>query len=486
MGRALCRWSQEVVLVRGPRWNARRGADRALARGPPADPATAARQYLTQNRDLFGLDDTSVAAMDLLLVRPIGAGSVVLLRQRYGDLPAGHDGLVAVLVNGGTVVRVTSSLSRDTRTPEPATLTPAEARRAALRDAGLDADRAGPFDVRKVAVPTPSDGPRAAYAVTLISPDATDPAAYTTHVDARTGGVLVREDLVDFDTDNPDWAVFPATPPAGPVIGDPRTRWCFSPAPRCTRTVRDPVSGQPWDVDLSTGAPTFTSAGNSASHVVLWGACSPPVPATSSPTRDYTYPFTDHWSPARCNPAGFLSAQRNDADAAVTNLFAMHNRMHDWAYHLGFTEDTWNLQLVNLGAGGLGGDAEQGRAPANALGGSRNHAHQGTPRDRLPPTTNMVLWQPVAGSAYPPCVDGDYDMTVAGHEYTHPITNRLIAGPDTGITFFQGGSMGEGGSDLVAAEYLAEYGYRAPGDTPFVTGGDGTRHTPTPAPGSAG
>ena len=111
----------------------------------------------------------------------------------------------------------------------------------------------------------------------------------------------------------------------------------------------------------------------------------------------------------------------------------MHNRMHDWAYHLGFTEATWNLQVVNLGPDGLGGDAEQGRAQAGALGGSRNNANQGTPRDGLPPTTNMFLWQPVAGAAYPPCVDGDYDMTVIGHEYTHAITNRMIAGPDTGI-----------------------------------------------------
>src|SRR5439155_454324 len=140
--------------------------------------------------------------------------------------------------------------------------------------------------------------------------------------------------------------------------------------------------------------------------------------------------------------------------------------------------DPGNLKMVNVGGGaGLGGDAEQGRAQANALGGSRNNANQGTPRDGLPPTTNMFLWQPVAGAAYPPCVDGDYDMTVMGHEYTHAITNRMIAGPDTGITSFQGGSMGEAWSDLTAAEYLAEYGYRAPGDTPFVTGAYVTGNT---------
>ncbi|WP_433223070.1 M36 family metallopeptidase [Dactylosporangium sp. CS-047395] len=441
----------------------------ALTAGLAADPETAARQFLVQNQALFGLDEPSVAAMDAVLVRPMGKASVVLLRQRFGGLRAGHDGLVSVLVSGGTVVRVTSSLSRDTRAPQPATIPPANAITVAVRDAGLTAAQVGSVDVDTVAVPTPSDGPRAAYAVTLNGTDANRPVAFTTYVDARTGGVLVREDLVDFDSDNPRWAVFPATP-TNTVGLDSRQRWCFSPMPACVRTVRDPNSGQAWDVDLTTGQPTFTSSGNAANNVVLWGAGTTPTPATAKPDRNYVYPFTDQWRAARCNPAGFTSAQRNDADAAVTNLFAMHNRMHDWAYNLGFTESAWNMQVVNLGPDGLGGDAEQGRAQANALGGSRNNANQGTGRDGLPPTTNMFLWQPVAGAAYPPCVDGDYDMTVIGHEYTHAITNRMIAGPDTGIGSFQGGSMGEAWGDLLAGEYLYENNLRAQGDTPFVTG----------------
>jgi hypothetical protein len=246
--------------------------------------------------------------------------------------------------------------------------------------------------------------------------------------------------------------------------------WCLAPAPGCAKTVKDPVSGQAWDVDLATGTPTLTSTGNSANDVVRWGGTSVPVNATPSPDREYTYPFTDQWHAARCDPAGFVSAQRNDADAAVTNLFAMHNSMHDFAYRLGFTEATWDLQAVNLGTAGKGGDAEQGRAQSSALTGSRNNANQGTPADGLPPTSNMFLWQPQAGVVYPPCVDGDYDMTVVGHEYTHAITNRMIAGPDSGIGSFQGGSMGEAWSDLVAIEYLAENNLRAPGATPFVVG----------------
>jgi hypothetical protein len=440
-----------------------------LATGLAADPEAAARQFLTQNQALFGIDEKSVATMDLVLIRPIGKASVVLLRQRFGGLPAGHDGLVSVLVNGGTVIRVTSSLSRDTRAPQPATVSSAKAVDIAIRDAGLTSAQVAQVDVDQVAVPTPADGPRAAYAVTLTGSNLTAPVAFTTYVDARTGGVLVREDLVDFDSDNPTWAVFPANPTN--VVGlDSRVRWCFSPMPGCVRTVRDPNSGQAWDVNLSTGQPTFTSSGNAANNLVQWGGGTPAVPATPKPDRNYVYPFTDQWRAARCNPTTFTSAQRNDADAAVSNLFAMHNRMHDWAFNLGFTESAWNMQLVNLGPDGLGGDPEQGRAQSNALGGSRNNANQGTPRDGLPPTTNMFLWQPVAGAAYPPCVDGDYDMTVVGHEYTHAITNRMIAGPDSGIGSFQGGSMGEAWSDLLAGEYLFENNIRAQGDTPFVTG----------------
>jgi hypothetical protein len=401
-----------------------------------------------------------------------------LLRQRFGDLPAGRDGLVTVLVQSGRVLRVTSSLSRDTSAPAPVTLSRDDAVAAALTDGGLSLSQVGTLQVDLVAMPMPAGAPHAVYAITLISTDAADPTAYTTYVDARDGSVLVRDDLVNFDSDNPTRAVFPATaPPTIPAGSDPRVHWCLTPAPGCVRTVSDPNSGQAWDIDLASGTPTFTSSGNSANDVVLWGGGAPPTPATASPDRNYTYSFTDQWQQARCNPDAFASAQRNDADAAVTNLFAMHNRMHDWAFRLGFTEAAWNLQAVNLSAAGLGGDAEQGRAQAGAISGSRNNANQGTPRDGLQPTTNMFLWQPVAGAAYPPCVDGDYDMTVIGHEYTHAITNRMIAGPNAGIAGFQGGSMGEAWGDLTAAEYLAEYNFHAPGDSPFVTGGYVTGNT---------
>ena len=444
-------------------------AGKPLATGLAADPEAAARQYLTRNLDLFGMDTKAVANLQLIQVSKIGTGSVVLLRQQFGSLPAGRDGLVAIAVRGGSVFRVTSSLSRNTSAPAPATVTPDGAMTITLRDAGLKAENLTGSDIRTVAVPTPANGPRTAYEVTVMSNQGSVPVAQTSYVDAVSGATLIREDLVDFDADNPRWAVYPATPPAAAGV-DQRVIWCADAATGCAKAQRDAASGQPWDVDLTTNAPTLTTIGNSANDVLSLGNGSPLTNATASPTRDYTYPFTDQWHVARCNPDTFTSAQRADADAAIANLFAMHNAMHDFSYNLGFTEASWNLQAVNVNAGGLGGDSEQGRAQQGALSGNRNNANQGTPRDGLPPTTNMFLWQPQAGAAYPPCVDGDFDMTVIGHEYTHAITNRMIAGPDAGIAGFQGGSMGESWGDLDAGEYLFENGFRAPGNTPWVTG----------------
>lgn len=461
------------------RWNplgtphALTATDGPLADGLDSDPETAARQYLAANRDLFGLDAEAVTGLERLLVRQIGAGAVVTLRQRFGDLPAGVDGLVSIAVRDGAVVNVSSSLSRHTGAPGPVTISAEQAYATALADAGLSADQVTRHETRQVAVPMPGGPARAAWEVTLISADSAHPTAFTTFVDGEHRTVLVREDLVDFDSDNPHWAVFPATPPSRVKPGreDSRVLWCLSRERGCERTVRDPVSGQAWDVDLATGEPTYTSRGNAANTVVSWGAGSPVVPAPTSETRDYVYPFSDPWRTSRCDPAVFTSPGRNDADAAIANLFAMHNRMHDWTYHLGFTESSWNLQAVNLSGQGLGGDAEQGRAQQGALSGNRNNANQGTPRDGLPPTTNMYLWQPAAGGPYPPCVDGDYDMTVIGHEYMHAVTNRMIAGPDSGISGHQGGAMGESWGDLMGAEYLFQHNLRAPGETPFITGG---------------
>ena len=163
---------------------------------------------------------------------------------------------------------------------------------------------------------------------------------------------------------------------------------------------------------------------------------------------------------------------------AVTNLFVAHNRMHDFSYFLGFTEDNWNSQHHNFGLteawrqnDPVLGSAQAGGAIPTALAfalGARNNANMSTLPEGASSVTNMFLWQPQAGSFYPPCADGDYDMSIIGHEYGHMIENRTI-GKGTARAGFHAGAMGEAFGDLVAIEYAQENSFDN-GTSPTVAG----------------
>jgi extracellular elastinolytic metalloproteinase len=448
----------------------------AVARGLSSDEVVAARQWVADNRALLGIDATR---LELVRSAPIGAGRAVTLRQRYGALPTGRDGQVVLGVVDGKVVYVASSLAKDTNITNAVRLSRADAIRAAADDANLSSsDRYG--RPRLVLVPTPERGVRRAWQVQLYEAIG-DPQGVSSYVDAQTGTVLVRETLVDHAVDNPTWKVFPANPPLDYSNTDTRVQWCWAALTGCALVVGNTASLDPWDVDSRTNESTFTTKGNNSIAVHKWlsntGTVVGTETATSRANRDYEYAWTNQWHAQRCNPAVFESPQRNDIDAARANLFAMHNRMHDFAYRLGFTEANWNMQEFNDGRGGLENDSEQGNAQAGGIVGgapnfpSRDNANQFTPADGSRPVTNMYLWQPVAAAFYAQCVDGDYDMSVIAHEYTHAISNRMAGGPNNGLSGNQAGAMGESWSDLDAVEYLNENGYVPTGnENPFAVG----------------
>ena len=471
-----------------------------LATGLPSDPAAAARAYLRANAGLLGLSATEVDALEVLTVAPIGEGASVLLRQRIGTLVAGHDGLVAVGVVDGKVASVSSSLATDTSLGGGQSITPEAAVRAAAADAGISVggisnvrtedgwtvmDVAGlthPARTRLVALPMPESGARVAYETFVMDNAALEPAAVTSYVDGQTADVLVREPQVDFAADNPTWKAFPASPPLDYSTTDTRQLWCWAAFAGCDEAVAVAASPVPWDVDAATGTPTFQTRGNNARATEKWSSATPGgsdqgVNYSSSPTRDYVYPWTNQWFTAKCNPAVFESLSGNDIDAARANLHAMHNKMHDWSYVLGFTETAWNAQAFNFGKGAAQNDPEHGNAQAGGITGGfpgfagRDNANQFHTPDGVAPTTNMFLWQPIAAAFYAPCVDGDYDMSVIGHEYTHLISNRMVAGPVNRLQGDQANAMGESWSDLAAAEFLNSQGLvPVAGENPFAVG----------------
>ncbi len=278
----------------------------------------------------------------------------------------------------------------------------------------------------------------------------------------------------------PKWKYFRSNPNLDLTENDVRRTGCWvtqvdgTEVPGCDFAVFNLASRAPWDHIVRTGAPSFTTSGNNAITGEAW--LSPLTPAEQyrpvALDREYDFPWTDQWNDDSCSTTTFASPQRNDIDAAVVSLFANHNRMHDWSYHLGFTEANYNMQESNFGNTAPGpfpygreGDPEIGNAQAGAISGGppsylgRDNANQITLNDGIPGITNMYLWQPIAAAFYAACTDGDYDMSIIAHEYGHAIQNRMAAGPDAGFTGHQARAMGESFSDLTAVEYLHEFNY---------------------------
>jgi extracellular elastinolytic metalloproteinase len=289
---------------------------------------------------------------------------------------------------------------------------------------------------------------------------------------------------------NPRWRLFTANPtldspeetPTNSVIGCWKVgadECADSPTP-----LANVAAFGPWD---TIGAvPTFTTVGNNANTHEAWASPLTPGGLSQAPVsaeRHYTEEFEDHWNNSRCDVAQLVPGG-NDINASVGNLFAAHNRMHDYSYYLGFTEENYNMQLDNGSRGGVGGDQEVGNAQAGAItGGSpsflgRDNANQVTLQDGTPGITNQYLFEPIAGAFYAPCTDGGLDMGIVGHEYTHAISNRMVAGPDEGLTSEHGGAMGESWSDLVAGEYQFAHGYSNGGNV-WAVGAYATGNTET-------
>ena len=121
------------------------------------------------------------------------------------------------------------------------------------------------------------------------------------------------------------------------------------------------------------------------------------------------------------------------------------------------------------------------RRPADVRGPrQRQPDHAASTASPASPTSTCSSRSPARSTR--PCVDGDLDTSVFGHEYTHAISNRMVGGPDDSLTGLQAGAMGESWSDLVALEYLHAHGYvrrtartRGPRGA-YVTGNNEDRH----------
>jgi hypothetical protein len=508
-----------------------------LATGIKAPSAeSAALNWLAAHKAAFGL--SSVTHLKLLTsVALRGSKShAVSFRQTFGGALSA-DGVVTVTVvrakTSWKVVYASSSLAHDQAVTGKRSLSPVHAWVKAANATGLQvssvaalgktadgatalsaAGLSGSETVRPTVFGTARRGAIRAYDTTVTRSIQGSQDSYRVIVDAATGKLLYRQNLVDNLADNPEWSAFPIAPPYNPLNAfpwnypstDTRQTYCWTATAGCTNVVSDNpattvyplgvASKFPWDVPLDIngvqGTPQST-VGNNVDEALLWSGGgrsynNPANPRPISATRDYTaanFPFTNQWFNTACDPAplnatGQAGAQANpnveDWSAATINLFNGHNRLHDYAYYLGWDEGHWNAQEYNNGIstvdptpipGGptatpVGGDPILGQSQDGAVSGgpprygSRDNANMGTGRDGQSPSTNMFLWQPLPGAFYAPCVDGDYDVTVFAHEFGHAVENRLEGKGVGSRQGFPAGAMGEAFGDMNALEFVNE------------------------------
>ncbi|MDO9456497.1 M36 family metallopeptidase [Nocardioides sp.] len=449
------------------------GVDGGFLSAPRSgDPLAIARGWLATHRATFGLGAADVA--DLAVVRnhtlPGIDTRVVSFAQTFGGVAAGIGGILTVVVDrqgrvvsyAGDPVRSSALLGSFELTPAQAltrvvdSLVPGQdfvARTTGTVKGGYEVFEGsvlGPDQlVRKVAFPT-AQGGRAAYAVlSILSLD----QAWATIVDAATGEPLLRKSLVQHEGDGSVFENYP-----GAAKGGKQVVKSFGPTATSPGGYLDPTG--------LVGLPGITTLGNNANTAIAWTV--PLVAADQynrpvSPTGTFRYPFTNSWEKS----GGSVTGYQADANAAATNLFYHHNRIHDEYYAFGFTESGGNFQLVNKpGTSGLGGDPVFGGAQSGALNLTeavlalgRNNANMLTLPDGIPGFTNMYLWEFVDDVFEGPNRDGDFDSTIIQHEYSHGLSNRYVGGGGLGsLGTTQSGAMGEGWGDWFAMNDLFRRG----------------------------
>ena len=442
------------------------GTPRSLARldgalaGPAAGtPRDVAWRYARSHAAVLGLSDADFASFGSPAVREARSGiTTVHWRQRFAGVPAYDNGLRVNLGRGNRVVGVGGSPVNGLRVPS---VTPALSASQALRSLTDSVGRR-----REAKVVAASPGPRRATRFSTgdrarlvlfhgratrlawsITYRASSTAWYAAVVDAESGAVLRRVNLVDHDAPVTVFEHYPGAPRGG------------------TQQARDLEALGYVDAGATTLSGPFARTYLDVNDTNVADAGEEVVP-DSYAFEDFTATVgTDGFCAAttKCSwdPGVRTSWQDNREEAAVQAHYYV-SRFHD---HLsdspvGFSTADGDFAGVDR----VEVNADDGAATAADGGPDFIHvdnANMATPPDGEPPLMQMYLFEPLLDFGAPfRVMNGSDDAAIVYHEYTHGLSNRLVV-DDEGIgalNGFQSGAMGEAWSDWYAKDFLTRQG----------------------------
>jgi len=437
--------------------------DGFLTRASSKPAARIALDYVRGHDDVFRLGPAALQALKLRrdYVDALGTHHLSWETMVKG-VPVFGNGLRANVTRSGRLLSVLGSpLATVPKLDTAPRLTAAKARGIAARDVGGRAAQAtsrtapGPrrtttwsnHDGASLVVFRTPSGARLGW-LTIVS--AGGSLAYQHVVDASSGRVVYRADLVD--DDNGESLVFDNYP--GAPAGGTQHQVSFV--------------GEGWLTPSATrlfGKNAFVYSDlnddNRAQNSELVPAAKgdtpkwPLVSFTSSSLCDATHICT--WDP------NVTASWRKNRKQDGTQAFYFVNTWHDHllAPPISFTPAAGNFELA-------GGDP----VVVNTLDGANtargmpdlNHvdnANMGTPPDGFPPLMQMFLFHAPGFSdeedPFVPTSSSD-ESDIVYHEYTHGLSNRLVidANGNSGLTAPQSGAMGEAWSDWYAFDYLVD------------------------------
>jgi extracellular elastinolytic metalloproteinase len=443
-------------------------------------PAAIALGYIRAHRDTFGLDNAALATFKLRQTYVDVAGTHHLsFVQQVDGVPVFGNGFKAHVAKDGRLIQIDGSpVAGLPDTPGAAKLTASAARAEAVKDvrrtskatvtaeAG-DATRTTTFSDRGQAGLTlflTAGGSRLAWRTVTLD------TGYLHVVDAATGEVLYRQDLVDAHSAE-TWDYYPGAEKGGRQVNVDLSKWLPEDATRLAGNVAHVFSDVNDDNVVNAGEEVFPSASGSFHFPLrpfdVGGKCSAQYVCT--------------WDPA--TPGSWRVNREQNATQVMYFLGTWHD--HVEAAPIGFTRAAGNFEAVDGDA--VEAHTDDGADTANGLpdAGHANNASMLTPPDGIAPLMQMYLWNP--STQYLAGNSGDA-ADIMYHEYTHGLSNRLVvdAGGNSTLVSQQSRAMGEAWSDWYALDYLVAQNLQKDTATEgelkignYVTGGGTIRSQPT-------
>ena len=424
--------------------------DGALSRPAAGDRADVALDWVRSNRSRLGLTADAVDDLEPASRTTSRATGFTHLRFRQADrgIPVFDGGVRVSLDRGGRIISAAGAPA-----PQVDSAVPRLDAVAAVRALGVTGPvrvTAGPAGVRRT---TEFEGGDFARLVLYGSGRATrlawhltygvsDVVHYDAVVDATTGAVLFRQNLVKNDV------------PADVFLSHP------------AQGAQVEVDFEPW-LDLSQlrlkgpNAHVYSDVDDNDS-----ASLSEEIERRPLPDDDFRFGFQDFAHASCPDPAEALCSWDSTAGTRLANreqngvqAFYLVNRFHD---HLASDPQ---IQF----AGFEGVDAVQVETDDGAETGPNsahvNNANMLTLPEGREPTMQLFLFRAPFRS-----VNGGDSAAIVWHEYTHGLSNRLVTYDDGSgaLSSAQAGAMGEGWSDWYALDLLVGDGLMP--DDPLVAG----------------